>query len=217
MTKITQLPADTTPTGADLIALVENATTTTKRMTLANLSAIMSTLLLPSGMVMPYAGTAAPSSWLLCDGSAISRTTYSTLYAIVGTTYGTGNGSTTFNLPDLRGRVVAGKDNMGGTAASRMTGTGTASMGSMDGTVLGNTGGNELHWHWQTFGYDGSAAYFAVTGAASALGANSHSTVITATRGISFFGNSSTAARFDGSGDSTTIQPTIILNYIIKT
>ena len=62
----------------------------------------------PPGTVAAFAGSAAPEGWLLCDGSAVSRTTYADLYAAIGTTYGAGNGSTTFALPDLRGRVPAG-------------------------------------------------------------------------------------------------------------
>ena len=64
--------------------------------------------IVPPGMIAPYAGKTAPEGWLLCDGSAVSRTTYAALYAAIGTTYGAGNGSTTFTLPDLRGRVPAG-------------------------------------------------------------------------------------------------------------
>ena len=56
-----------------------------------------------------FAGSTAPAGFLLCDGSAVSRTTYSTLFDIVGTAYGTGDGSTTFNLPNLAGRVPIGK------------------------------------------------------------------------------------------------------------
>lgn len=55
-----------------------------------------------TGFVMPFAGLTAPKGWLICDGSAVSRTTYSNLYSVIGTTYGSGDGSTTFNLPDLR-------------------------------------------------------------------------------------------------------------------
>lgn len=55
-----------------------------------------------TGFVMPFAGSTAPKGWLICDGSAVSRTTYSNLYSVIGTTYGSGDGSTTFNLPDLR-------------------------------------------------------------------------------------------------------------------
>ena len=62
----------------------------------------------PIASVEMYAGATAPSGWLLCDGSAVSRTTYANLFAAIGTTYGTGDGSTTFNLPDLKDRVPIG-------------------------------------------------------------------------------------------------------------
>ena len=57
------------------------------------------------GMIKPFAGTTVPTGYLLCDGSAVSRTTYADLFAAIGTTYGSGDGSTTFNLPDLTNRV----------------------------------------------------------------------------------------------------------------
>lgn len=70
----------------------------------------------PTGVIIPFAAAAAPAGWLLCDGSAVSRTTYSTLHALlkdvggVGVyAYGSGDGSTTFNLPDFRGRTPVGK------------------------------------------------------------------------------------------------------------
>jgi microcystin-dependent protein len=78
----------------------------------------------------------ATGKWLLRDGSAVSRTTYAALFAYLGTAFGVGDGSTTFNLPDDRGRVNAGKDDMGGTAAGRLTGFGTVQAGS---------GGEEKH------------------------------------------------------------------------
>lgn len=62
----------------------------------------------PAGIIMPFAGTAAPEGYLMCDGAAVSRTTYATLFAVIGTTFGTGDGSTTFNVPDLSGRVPLG-------------------------------------------------------------------------------------------------------------
>jgi microcystin-dependent protein len=93
----------------------------------------------PSGTIMAYAGTTAPSGWVLCSGAAISRSTNAALFAAIGTTYGAGDGSTTFNLPDLRGRTIFGLDNMGGTAANRLT---TAGGLSADNT-LGATGGNQ--------------------------------------------------------------------------
>ena len=73
----------------------------------------------PAGIVMPFAGTTAPQGYLLCDGSAVSRSTYSNLFTAIGTTYGAGDGSTTFNVPDLSGRVVIG---VSGTHALGSTG-----------------------------------------------------------------------------------------------
>ncbi|MDE2377292.1 MAG: tail fiber protein [Bradyrhizobium sp.] len=94
---------------------------------------------IPLGSSIDYWGTSAPTSaFALAYGQAISRTTYAPLFSLFGTTYGNGDGSTTFNLPDLRGRVVAGKDDMGGSAASRLTsayfGTSAATLGAVGGS-----------------------------------------------------------------------------------
>ena len=83
-----------------------------------------------AGFIADFAGTSAPSGWLACDGSAVSRTTYADLFAVISTTWGAGNGSTTFNLPDLRRRVRVGSG-----------GTGTGTLGN----AVGNTGGAETH------------------------------------------------------------------------
>lgn len=64
--------------------------------------------IVPPGAVIPYAGSSAPDGWLLCDGRTVSRTTYAALFAVIGATYGAGDGNTTFALPDLQGRVAAG-------------------------------------------------------------------------------------------------------------
>lgn len=66
------------------------------------------TYLVPTGAILPYGGATAPSNFLLCDGSEVSRSTYSALFAILSTNYGAGNGSTTFNLPNLKGRFPLG-------------------------------------------------------------------------------------------------------------
>ena len=63
-----------------------------------------------TGTVIMYAGSSAPTDWLICDGSAISRTTYSDLFSVIGTDYGVGNGTTTFNIPNLKGKVPVGLD-----------------------------------------------------------------------------------------------------------
>ena len=73
---------------------------------------------MPSGMISTFANTSAPSGWLSCDGSAVSRTTYASLFSAISTTYGSGDGSTTFTLPDLRGYFVRGYGTNGDGAAS---------------------------------------------------------------------------------------------------
>jgi microcystin-dependent protein len=80
--------------------------------TAAKLASDVSNLFVPVGGVLPYAGSSAPAGgkWMLADGSAISRTSYSVLFAAIGTTYGAGDTVTTFNLPNLKGRVVVGFD-----------------------------------------------------------------------------------------------------------
>lgn len=96
---------------------------------------------IPLGGGLPYFGPTAPnSSFVFPFGQAISRTAYAALFSLLSTTYGTGDGSTTFNVPDLRGRVIAGKDDMGSSAASRLTNSGSGLVG----TALGAAGGSEI-------------------------------------------------------------------------
>lgn len=73
--------------------------------------------LIPTGAVQAYAGGTPPSGWLACDGSPVSRTTYADLFAAIGTTWGAGDGSTTFNVPDLRGRTLIGDGTGSGLTA----------------------------------------------------------------------------------------------------
>ena len=80
----------------------------------------------PTGTVVDFAGSNAPAGWLLCNGQAVSRTTYADLFAVIGGYYGAGNGSTTFNVPDYRGRIGVGLDTMGGADAGRMVSQGAA-------------------------------------------------------------------------------------------
>ena len=112
----------------------------------------LANIICPIGTVIDYAGTAVPSvvqgvTWVFPYGQAVSRTTYATLFARLSTTHGVGDGTTTFNLPDYRGRVGAGQDDMGGTSADRLT----AAASGIDGDALGATGGSELlHAHTHT-------------------------------------------------------------------
>ena len=161
--------------------------------------------IMPVGAVLPYSGASAPSLFLLCDGSAVNRTTYATLFGVIGTTYGTGNGSTTFNLPDLKGRVPVGKST------------------DTEFDVLGETGGEKTHVltvgelasHNHT-ALDSSGAYLD-TGGPTGSGGLVSSTVINGTGNSS---NGATTAKFIGNTGSNTahnnLQPYITLNYIIK-
>ena len=172
--------------------------------TSAKLDAAAVSVLMPTGSIMSFAGSSAPTGYLLCDGAAISRSTYSTLFGVLATTYGSGDGSSTFNIPDLRGRVIAGQDDMGGVSANRLTGL----TGGVDGDVLGGSGGAETH-----------------TLSIAQMPAHTHSLQ----NGVGIKTNSfdsGTHVASDASGNTgstggggahNNVQPTIILNYIIKT
>lgn len=95
--------------------------------------------LAPPGSMVLYGGATPPSGWLLCFGQAVSRTGYATLFEAIGTAWGVGDGTTTFNLPDMRGYTPAGKDDMGGTAAGRLASP------ILDGITLGAVGGSQAH------------------------------------------------------------------------
>lgn len=154
----------------------------------------------PAGTVLPYAGPTEPTGFIFCFGQAISRTTFAALFAVIDVIYGAGDGSTTFNVPDLRGRVAAGQDDMGGTSANRLTG-----FGSVDGDVLGDTGGTESH----TLTVAEMPAHthtYAQAASATSAGAENTSN-----------GNTGITGSTGGSGPHNNVQPTIILNYIIKT
>lgn len=103
MPKIPALPPNTEgPASDDLIVIENTSNSTTEKMPLS--------ALMPTGSIMVYAGSSAPAGYLLCDGDAVSRTTYASLFAVIGENYGAGDGSTTFNLPNLKGRVPVGLD-----------------------------------------------------------------------------------------------------------
>ena len=156
----------------------------------------------PVGAVVNYAGTSAPSLWLFCYGQNVSRSTYAALFAAIGTTYGVGDGSTTFGLPDLRGRVIAGKDDMGGTSANRLTNQ----SGGLDGDVLGTSGGAETHTLT-------TAQLAAHTHTIKALGSGSNG-LSSGTGGESVANPGTTSSQGSGNAHNN-VQPTFILNKII--
>src|SRR5580693_6909169 len=136
-----------------------------------------------TGAVVPFAGATAPAGYLLCFGQAVSRTAYPGLFAVCGTTYGAGDGSTTFNLPDLRGIVAAGKDDMGGSSAGRLS-------SQLASTTLGASGGAQQE-------------NATVSGSASvSVGVTVSGTLSGSASATDFEGNFSPGAAFVGSGSS---------------
>jgi len=188
----------------------------------------------PTGSVIAYAGDTAPSGWLLCHGQSVAVSSFPALYAVIQYTYG-GSGAN-FNLPDLRGRVIAGQDDMGGTSANRLTNQ----SGGLDGDTLGASGGSETHtlsesqlpshshgvgsyatatagdhYHDVQFENRGTAAGTSfLSGIQEGSGTSDGLTQNAGSHTHTITGSSGTT----GSGAAhNNVQPTIILNYIIKT
>jgi microcystin-dependent protein len=142
---------------------VANATNPDEYATYSQLTAAV-----PSGSILDWPSSSVPTGWLLCDGSAVSRATYSALFAVIGTLHGAGDGSTTFNLPDCRGKFTLGKSAAG------------------TGSTLGGTGGTLDHVHTLTHTHTMPAHYHAMgTGAdlnittSGSVGSNSSATGVT--------------------------------------
>ena len=191
-------------------------------------------MILPAGMLMPYAGSTEPTGWVFCYGqtvNSVSNTAYARLWTAIGTTYG-GASASSFILPDLRGRAVFGKDNMGGTAASRVT----SGVSVITGTTLGAVGGSEaLHTHTHTQNahlhrvytsnrIDGNAIGFNYNtgdgwGFGSPGGSSGSAAYVTKDRqetGAQLVENTTATNQNAGTGSSQNMPPTIITNYLIK-
>ena len=163
----------------------------------------------PSGSMFIWPTVTSPTGWLICNGSAISRTTYAALYAVIGTTYGVGDGSTTFNLPDLRGRSPFG---VSGSYALASTG------GSADAVVVSHTHTatstvtDPGHTHSITGSNDNVQTSNVVVmgrGSGSPQTANTN----TATTGITV---ATSNASSGVSGTGANLSPYLAINFIIK-
>ena len=152
-----------------------------------------------------FGGSTAPTGYLMCDGSAVSRTTYADLFKAIGTTYGTGDGSTTFNVPNLKGKVPVGRDS-GDTSFDTLGETGGAK------TVTLTSAQSGLPSHTHDVEYAENGKYPVLNGGGS------HYNLTWGTSGNSspeLRAKSNTAQ--NASQAHNNLQPYIVLNYIIKT
>jgi len=163
------------------------------------------------GEVIEWLGSTLPAKCVWANGQNLDRTTHSALFAVTGTTYGAGNGSTTFGVIDKRGRVSAGKDDMGGSAASRLTGL----SGGVNGAVLGAAGGSQSH----VLTLAELAAHFHTTTLSAYYGMNDSSSRKGWSSGDSTSGSGRANDSDSKGGDAphNNVQPTIIVNYIVYT
>jgi len=232
---------NTNITGANLWSQVEDNDQAIADVVNGDIGAdnIQTGLLPPTGSILQYAGGSAPTGWLLCQGQEVSRTgIYQPLFAIVSTAYGVGDGSTTFNLPDLQGRIPVGQGshesvnargkNEGTGEASRRPGhnhTGTALTATHTHSGSTNTAGSHSHGIYSTNLTSGFISYAALTSGVSNTfesfgnrpvhnimesgGSHDHT--------ISLSGGGHTHSVQVGPSGSTTDAPSfVVVNYIIK-
>lgn len=162
----------------------------------------------PVGAGMDYWGTTAPSGWIFPYGQALNRTTYAALFAVMGTTYGAGDGSTTFNVPDKRGRASFGKDDMGGTSANRLT----DQAGGFNGDMLGDSGGEETHTLSEAEVPASTVSITDWSGNQTQITGSQPGALIKTSAGT--YGSRSFSTN-GGGGAHNTLPPGIVCNYII--
>lgn len=179
----------------------QSAETDTK---LADLDNSVSAHVVPVGAIMPFAGPSIPQKWVLCDGRALSRSSYSQLYGAIGTSYGSGNGSTTFNVPDLRGRVIAGQGTSG-----RLSGWSLGSTGGQDSVTLtvSQMPSHDHVWFGENDDANSSGGGGGYGGKRSNVGVRNPQNVP--------YGKPTYTTYTGGNGSHTNIQPTMTMNYII--
>lgn len=189
--------------------------------TSAALQQILVGSIIPPGTIQSFGGGTVPDGWLLCDGATVNRTTYSALFAAVGTAHGSGDGSTTFHLPDLRGRFLRGADNMGTGAAGRdpdAAGRTAGNAGGNTGNAVGSVQGDAMQ---QITGSVGATSRWrtdgAVAGALSgtSIGNNADSNSGGASRSVTALNFNS--ANSPSARTSTESRPqNVAVEYIIK-
>ena len=149
----------------------------------------------PIGSIKMWPTNTPPDGWLLCYGQLISRETYADLFGVISTTFGVGDGSTTFNLPDFRGRVPLGQDDMGGSSADRVT--------NAQADDIGGAAGDEAALAAHTHTYAGAAHVVIYTASGNLIGTSL------------FYSAEQRTTGSTGTDDS--MPPYLTVNYIIKT
>jgi len=169
-----------------------------------------------TGIIVPWSDSTTPTGFLDCDGTNVSRTTYANLFAVIGTNYGAGDGSTTFGLPDLTDRTTVGK-----SPTKSQFSTGGANTVTSGGSIAGSTGNTTLstptiasHNHPQTITARPASTAPAGSGSNRATAVTSGSNTSSAGSGGAH--SHPASGNFTG-GDDSVLQPFLTVKYIIKT
>jgi microcystin-dependent protein len=188
-------------------------------------------VLVPPGSLMMYIAAAAPGGWLVCNGSAVSRSTYAALFAVIGTTYGVGDNATTFNLPDMRGRVPVGSGTGAGLTTRSLGGSGgaethtlsTSEIPSHSHTGTTDSSGSHTHTHNANNEYPGATLAFrngvntridADAGQPNEINLDASVALVIDSAGTHT--HTFTTGTTGGGGAHNNMQPYMVVNYIIK-
>lgn len=186
----------------------------------------LSAAVLPPGLIMEYGAASAPAGWLLCDGTAVSRTTYAALFAIIATTFGVGDGSSTFNVPDLRGRAPMGAGTGSGLTARTLGTTVGEENHTLSSTEMpSHTHVQDAHGH--SVSDPGHTHLLPLTGVNKANGVDggaytSGAAVDNPTSGSRVTGLTVVVAtamnqNTGGGAAHNVIHPSLVVNFVIKT
>jgi microcystin-dependent protein len=172
----------------------------------------------PTGAISAYAGTTAPTGYLLCNGAAVSRTTYAALFAVIGTSFGQGDGSSTFNLPDFRGQFLRGRDGGAGkdpNASTRIAMNTGGNTGDAIGSVQGHafqthTHIQDAHSHGFSYAFSNDGGGSVVRSGATVVGSGSTGSTTATNQNAQASGTNSQAST------SETRPLNAYVNYLIK-
>ena len=191
--------SETNAHNSEVAAASSESNASTSETNAAASAAAAALAITPTGSVLAFAGSTSPTGWLLCDGSAVSRTDYAALFAVIGTTYGSGNGSTTFNLPNLTDKFIQGNSTSGtvkNAGLPNITGSATTTYSTIRENVTGALYGSTAQ----------SSSVSTLSSPSFVNNVQGGKIAVDASKSNSIYGN------------STTVQPpALTMRYIIKT